>query len=333
MALRWGIISAGKISQDFVNAMGTLKEGDHQVVAVAARDLNSAKDFAKRFGVQKAYGSYLELAKDPNVEVAYIGNLNPQHYEVAMMMLEHGKHVLCEKPLCMNEKQAQKLISYAREKKLFLMEAIWSRFFPSYQYVRKQIENGVLGEILSVEAELGLGFLDKVERLQKKDLGGGTILDLGVYPIQCCQWVFQQPPKSITATGKLNKDLVDVEMIGELKYGDNKVGKIKTSALSQLDNKAIIVGTKGQITLLNCWCPASIIDVDGNEKTWPFPKAKHQFHFLNSCGLRYEADEVRKCIRAGKTESDIVSHDDSLLIARIEDELRKQLGVKYPEDD
>lgn len=165
MALKWGIAAAGKISQDFANAVNTLNEGDHQLVAVAARDLGRAGEFAKKFGVSKAYGSYTELAQDPNVEVVYVGTLNPQHLEVATLMLENGKHVLVEKPLCLNEKQAHKLITYAERKKLFLMEAIWSRFFPSYQYARKQIENGALGDIKSVEVEFGFGGLDDVDRL------------------------------------------------------------------------------------------------------------------------------------------------------------------------
>lgn len=165
MALKWGIAAAGKISHDFVNAVGTLSKDDHQVVAIAARDLSRSKEFAKLFEIPKAYGSYLELAKDGDVEVVYVGTLNPQHLEVALLMLEHGKHVLVEKPLCMNEKQVQTLIAYAQKKKLFLMEAIWSRFFPSYQYVQKQIKNGTLGEIQSVEIGFGFAKLEAVDRL------------------------------------------------------------------------------------------------------------------------------------------------------------------------
>lgn len=332
MALKWGIASAGKISFDFVNAVGTLSKDDHKVAAVAARDLNRSKEFAKLFDIPKAYGSYLELARDAEIEVVYVGTLNPQHYEVALLMLEHGKNVLVEKPLCMNEKQARKLISYAQQKKLFLMEAIWSRFYPSYQYVQKQIKNGNLGEIKSVDIEFGFGGLENIDRLSKKNLGGGTVLDLGIYVIQCCQWVFQQAPKSITATGKLNKEGVDLEMSAELNYGDNKVGNVSTSSIKTLNNTAKIVGTKGEITIPNFWCPTSIVDVDGSEKTWPLPEAQYEFKHLNSCGLRYEADEVRKCIRDSKTESASVTHNESLLIAQIEDEIRKQIGVKYPED-
>lgn len=165
MALKWGIASAGKISHDFVNALGTLNIDEHQVVAVAARDKTRAEEFTKQFGIKNAYGSYEELAKDTDVEVVYVGTLNPYHMEVAILMLENNKHVLVEKPLCMNEKQARKLISYAERKQLFLMEAIWSRFFPSYQYLQKQINNGMLGEIEKVDVSFGFSGLDSVDRL------------------------------------------------------------------------------------------------------------------------------------------------------------------------
>lgn len=164
MALKWGIAAAGKISHDFVNAIGTLSDGDHEVVAVAARDQTRAQEFSTLHGIGSAYGSYDELAADATVEAVYVGALNPQHYAVALLMLENGKHVLCEKPLCMNEKEARKLIMYAERKKLFLMEAIWSRLFPSYQYLRKQIDHGNLGDIQRVDVEFGFA-INEVDRL------------------------------------------------------------------------------------------------------------------------------------------------------------------------
>lgn len=155
MAVRWGIISTGKISSDFANAVSLLPKCDHVVVAVAARIEGSAQAFAERYHVPIYYEGYENLAKDPNVEVAYVGTLNRQHYETVMMLLDHGKHVLCEKPLAMNERQAERLIAHAKAKKLFLMEGIWSRFFPSYQYVKKRINDGDLGEIQEVNVSFG----------------------------------------------------------------------------------------------------------------------------------------------------------------------------------
>lgn len=159
-ALRWGIASAGKISHDFVNAIGTLPVNDHRVVAVAARSQSTAETFAKLHGIPQAYGGYDHLANDRNVDIVYVGTLNPQHYEVARLMLENGKHVLCEKPLCMNAAQVTALQQFAAERKLFLMEAIWSRFFPSYQYVRKQLRNGAIGELRQVDVAFGFPMAD-----------------------------------------------------------------------------------------------------------------------------------------------------------------------------
>lgn len=165
MALRWGVAAAGNISFDFVNALTTLKEDEHQVVAVAARDLNRAQEFADGFDIPNVYGNYLELAKDPNVEIVYVGVIHIQHLNVASMMLEHGKHVLCEVPMGINQKQVQKLVALAKEKNLFLIEGIWTGHFPAYRHVHQQIQNGALGEIQSVDIDCGVE-LYNVERLK-----------------------------------------------------------------------------------------------------------------------------------------------------------------------
>lgn len=163
MALKWGF-AAGKISHDFAAALGTLNENYHKIVAVTDPYCSST-EFARRFGIPRAYSSYLELANDPEVEVVHIGILNPKHLEVALLMLDHGKHVLVEKPLCINEKEARQLITFAEQRNLFLMEAIWSRFLPSNLYVRKQIQSGILGEITAVEVEFGFEGLDQLDRI------------------------------------------------------------------------------------------------------------------------------------------------------------------------
>lgn len=167
---------------------------------------------------------------------------------------------------------------------------------------------------------------------RKKSLGGGTVLNLGIYAIQFSQWIFQQEPKSIKATGKLNDDGVDVEFSAEINYGGNRIGKMNVSVLNDLHNTATIVGSKGTLTVPSFWSASSLIDVDGTEKSWPFPQAKFEFNYPNSCGLSYEGNEVRKCIRSDKIESKLIDHNESIIIARIEDEIRKQIGVKYPED-
>lgn len=164
MALKWGIVAAGNLSHDFTNAVSTLSKDEHQVVANAARSQSRAEEFAKRFDIPKSYGSYLELAQDPNVEAVHIATIHAEHVKTALLMLEHGKHVLCEVPMGVNEKQVRKLVDYAKEKNLFLVEGLWCRHFPSYRYIRQQILDGALGEIKSVEVTFGLE-LTAIERL------------------------------------------------------------------------------------------------------------------------------------------------------------------------
>lgn len=166
------------------------------------------------------------------------------------------------------------------------------------------------------------------------ELGGGTTIDMGVYAIQVSQWAFREEPLYIKATGTLNADRVDIAMKAELTYSGGRKAKLSVSAMGLLDNKAVIRGTKGEITIHDFWCPIQLTDIDGTKKTWPVPqKAITEFFYPNSCGLFYEAEVVRRCVINSLTECDVVSHKESLLIARIEDEIRKQIGVKYAEDE
>lgn len=311
--------------------MATWPKEQHLAVAVSARKLADAEQFAKKHGLAKAYEGYEALAKDDGIDAVYIGAINPTHYEIGRLMLDHGKHVLCEKPLCINEGQSKRLLAHAQEKKLFLMEAIWSRFFPSYIQLRDRIDAGELGDIQQVEVEFGFPLAD-VDRLRMKQLGGGTVLDLGVYTIQAILWAFRAAPTKIVAKGKLNEDGVDVEVNAELHFANGGIAKMKTSALQKLVNTAVVRGSKGTMTLHDFWCPLLLTDIDGSRKEYTLPEARHPFNFHNSCGLRFEAEEVRQCMAAGKLESATVPHSESLLIARIQDEIRRQIGVQFPED-
>ncbi|XP_015110717.1 trans-1,2-dihydrobenzene-1,2-diol dehydrogenase [Diachasma alloeum] len=331
MATRWGIASAGKIAHDFTTALATLPNSEHQVVAIAARDVTRAEKFAQLHNIPKYYGNYEQLAKDSNVEIVYIGVQNPQHLEVTKLMLENGKHVLCEKPLTLNVKQSTDLINFAKQKELFLMEAIWSRCFPLYQRVKKEIETGTIGDVKQVIVSFGFRMPD-VERLSNKAQGGGTILDLGVYTVQFSQFIYDgEHPVSIKASGFLNNDGVDQSMSATLLYSNNRTATIVTHALVGLPNEAHVIGTKGTIKIPQFWCPVKI-ELPSGTIEHPLPEAPHEFNFVNSAGLRFEAMEARECIKAGLKESTKISHAESLRIAEIEDELRRQIGVVYPQD-
>ncbi|GBP87685.1 Trans-1,2-dihydrobenzene-1,2-diol dehydrogenase [Eumeta japonica] len=249
MVLRWGIVSAGKISHDFVNAFNTYpqKGKDSIIAAVAARNPDNAKEFAKTHNIQHVFNTYEEMAKSQDIDVAYIGALNPQHYELVKLFLDNGKHVLCEKPLCLNGKQVKSLINLARSKKPFLMEAVWSRYLPTYIALEKEIESGKLGDILFLEANFGVP-IALVDRLRKKDLGGSALLDIGIYVLQFAQFVFKEEPVKVVSSGELNEDGVDLAVSVILEYSGRRAVLTANSKL-RLDNRATVYGTKGRVTV------------------------------------------------------------------------------------
>lgn len=332
--LRWGIASAGQIAHDFATAMHTLPAKEHKIIAVAAQQLSRAQAFATLHKIPKAFDDYEKLALDKEIDIVYIGTLHPQHFDIAMMMLKHNKHILCEKPLTMNLKQATELINYARSKKLFLMEAVWSRCFPAYDAVRKELASGNIGDVHQVIASLGFRF-PHVDRITKKELGGGTILDLGIYCLQFACLVYgNEMPESIKASGVVNENGVDMSMSATLFYKGDRTATIMSHGLVTLPNEAYICGTKGMIKLPTFWCPTTVELPNETVKQFSLPESNQeiQFKLKNSVGLSYEAAEARECILKGLIESPKVTHETSLLLARLEDEIRRQLGVVYPQD-
>ncbi|KAL0850999.1 hypothetical protein ABMA28_006892 [Loxostege sticticalis] len=317
MTLRWGIVTAGKISHDFVNAFNSYPNVGEQIIAA----------FAKLHKIGKVFDSYQKMAESNDIDITYIGALNPDHYHITKLFLENGKHVLCEKPLCLNHKQVQSLVNISKQKKLFLMEAIWSRFSPVYLALEKEIQAGKLGEIKHVEANFGAP-IATVDRLS-------AVLDIGVYTLQFAQFVFKDEPIKVTAVGNLNEYGVDTTETVILEYEGGRRAVLNVDSTVMLWNKATVVGTKGRMTVeepLNF--PHTLIHVDGTVE-------KHSLHTSNipyvcdntAAGLVYQALEVEICIRKGLLESPRMSHKDSLVLAKLEDAVRKQIGVHYDVDD
>ncbi|KAM9347752.1 trans-1,2-dihydrobenzene-1,2-diol dehydrogenase-like [Symphorus nematophorus] len=333
MATRWGICSAGKISHDFCVALRTLTPKDHQIVAVAARDLQHAEEFAKKHNIPRAYGSYDELAKDPDIDVVYVGTIHPHHLTTGKLFMNAKKNVLIEKPLAMNSRETQELITAARDNSVFLMEAIWTRFFPVSLEVRRALGQGELGNVQFVRADLGAP-LTHVPRLAEKKLGGGALLDLGIYCLQFVFMVFNgERPESIQATGERIDTGVDGTVVLVLKFSENRLAVCTCSITMMLACDAVITGTKGTIKVPHhMWCPTAL-EVNGKEMQFPLPEADMQLNFTNSTGLRYEAEEVRQCLLKGLKESPGMPWAHTSLIAEVIDEARRQLGVTYDQDD
>ncbi|XP_029441613.1 trans-1,2-dihydrobenzene-1,2-diol dehydrogenase [Rhinatrema bivittatum] len=327
MATRWGICSVGKISHDFLVALKTLPAQDHQAVAVAARDLSRAREFAKRHCIPRAFGSYEELAKDPNIDIVYVGALHTQHRDVALLFLRARKNVLCEKPLAMNPTEVKELVAAARKNNVFLMEGLWTRFFPVSEQIRALLSQKTMGEVKMMRAEFGNN-IQHVPRLVEKELGGGALLDIGCYCIQFACMVFGgQKPETITATGFQYETGVEETVTIVLQYSGKRQAIITNSIMVPLPNQAAICCTEGIIQVPGfMWCPTSLV-VNGKVTEYPLPPTTETMNFTNSTGLSYEAEHVRQCLLKGLKESPIMSLADSELVAYIIDEARQQLGV------
>lgn len=326
-ATRWAICSAGKISHDFVVALRTLPADEHEVVAVAARDKERAQEFATRHGIARAYGSYEELAADPDMDVVYVGAIHPQHSPLTLMMLRAGKNVMCEKPLTMTLAQTKELTATARSTRRFLMEAFWSRFFPAYDEVRAALAEGQVGEVQVVRTEFGVRMLN-VRRVVEPELGGGALLDIGCYCLQFISMAFgAERPLSIHASGFLNASGVDETVTVVLKYSRKRMGIFTCSSAYKLANEACIFGTKGSIKIPDTmWSPSKVI-INGEEKEYVLPPPSIPLNFITSTGMRYEAAEVRRCLLQGLTESRVMPLEESELLAGIMDEILQQLAA------
>ncbi|XP_029953543.1 trans-1,2-dihydrobenzene-1,2-diol dehydrogenase [Salarias fasciatus] len=332
MATGWAICGAGKISHDFTVALRTLPAEHHRVVAVAARKLEDAQEFAKKHNIPQAYGSYEELARDPNIDVVYIGVIHPYHLKTCLMFTNAKKNVLCEKPLGMNSREVQQILASAKENSVFLMEAVWTRFFPASVEIRRLLGQGELGDVRMIRVDFGQSLLH-IPRTTQKELGGGTILDLGIY---CLQFIFmvynREKPESIQASGVLLENGVDETVIVTMKFSQGRMASLICSSGLAMPSEALIVGTKGSIRIPSTmWCP-TVLEVNGKRTEYPLPEPGMALNFPSSTGMRYEAQEVRQCLLTGLKESQVMSHADSLLLAEVEDEIRRQIGSVYSQD-
>eukprot|EP00731_Ephydatia_muelleri_P016825 Em0009g1249a len=332
MATRWGICGSGRIAHDFVAALQSLPESQHQVVAVAARSLDSATKFAREHRIPRAYGSYENLARDEGVDAVYVATINTTHLQSSLQMIEGKKPVLCEKSLTMNAKETATLIKAARDGGVLLMEGIWMRFFPAMLKLKSMIDEGAIGQVKYVSASLGISRPDAVERQQITDpeRGGGGILAVGVYVINFATMVFGgDRPQSIHTSGWLADSGVDDFAAITLKYSGERVAQLTSTIGINLKMDAIVVGTKGTLKVpFPFWCPSKL-ETPAGTLEFPLPSHCQPVNFRNSQGLVYEAEGFRECLLKGQKESDHMTLDHTQIVSDIMDEVMRQLDVVY----
>ena len=320
---RWGILGTGGIARDFVE---DLKHVDaHQVVAVGSRSLNKAENFISQIPGATAYGSYEELVNDSHLDAIYVATPHPMHQQHTELALNAGKPVLCEKPFAISAIEAESMVSTAGKNGVALLEAMWTRYLPHITQVREILTSGILGEIQTVEADHGQRLADQnIPRLVDPELGGGALLDLGIYPVSFAHLVLGTPSK-ITASAAMTALGVDSQTSAIFDYPGGAQAIINTTMIAQTPCRAVISGLKGRLEIdRTFYNPASmrVILFDGNVTEYPNTYLGH--------GLREQAIEMARVVRAGLLESPLMPWKESIAVMKTMDEIRSQIGLVYP---
>jgi len=316
----WGILGPGRIATKFATHLERLPEAT--LVAVGSRSAARAREFAQQYGARHSYGSYAGLVADPDVDAVYVATPHPFHKEHAVLCLQHGKAVLCEKPMAVNERQVRDMVECARESGVFLMEAMWTRFIPVVVRVRQWLREKAIGDVRMVTADFGFrtGW-DPQARLLDPDLAGGALLDVGVYTVAFASMVFGKPPAEILASAHIGQTGIDEQTGMLFRYEDGALALLSCAVRTNTPQEARIQGTEGSIHVPAFWhATSAVLQVKGQEP----------LHISDTAGYQYEAAEVISCTRAGKTESPSMPLDESIAIARTMEQVRALIGLTYP---
>jgi len=323
--IRWGILGTGMIAGKMAEGLSVVR--DASLVAVASRSKGKAVEFSRRYDIASAYGSYEELAADPGVDVIYVATPHPYHCANSVMCMEKGKAVICEKPFAMNEREVLRMIAAARENGVFLMEAFWTRFHPSIRRVLELVASGALGEVRHIDSDFGVfNTFDPQHRAFNRELGGGSLLDIGIYPVFLTLLLWGEPDR-ITCVSHMGKTGVDESLALLYGYDDGRIATLYSSFIVNSTVETHICGTEGRLKLPRMWfCPVPVELTAGENRTETI-----SFDFIGN-GYNYEAEEVNRCLREGKKESELLPLDFSLRLIRLLDRTRKEMGLVYDAD-
>ena len=320
--MKLAILGPGRIADTVAPALVALPE--IECYAVASRNLERAKAFAEKFGFQKAYGSYEEMLSDPEVQLFYITTPHSHHYAQLMLCLEHGKNVICEKAFTVNAEQAKKVFALAKEKGLYVAEAIWTRYMPSRKLIQDIIDSGVIGKLNVVTGNLSYK-IDWKERLVDPNLAGGALLDVGIYGLNFALMHFGNEIESVESSVQMTPTGVDGMESITLFFKDGRMAVLNHSMYARSDRKGIFHGDKGYVVVENINNPNAINVYDDNDCLLAHYDVPEQIN-----GYEYEFMEAVRCIEAGKTESDSMPAVESVYVMDLMDTLRKQWGLVYP---
>lgn len=333
-------MGAGGISNDFC---ASLIGNGSCISAVAARDVVKAQDFAKKVSAPSAYSTYEELVKDPAVDVVYIGTIHTMHAPHTKMALEAGKHVVCEKPLGVNQAEVKELIDLARAKGLFLMEGMWTRFFPAVRKAREVLASGEIGEPRYVQGDFGfVAPTDESHRLWDPKQAGGAMLDIGCYVVQAATLAFGPTlPEQIKCTGQLSATGVDKEGSMSMTWENKGSASLIFSLTTNTPEQVTIICSNGNLRLHGPAHCTEQLTVAKEVSRGKFTETHFKFelpvcpegqtiNYPNSEGFLYEVQAVERALRDGKLECEEFSLDESLVVVQLMDEYRRQLGVVYP---
>jgi predicted dehydrogenase len=324
--IRWGIAATGHIAQRFVAGLRQLPDAD--VAAVASRTAERAEAFGAAYDIPRRHGSYQALADDPDVDAVYVASPHARHEPDTLTFLSAGKPVLCEKPFALDDVQARRMVEAARSRGLFLMEAMWSRFLPAYGALRDLLAAGRIGEPQFVEADFGFRRpYDPRHRLFDRALGGGALLDLGIYPAQLAAMVFGNPD-GIAAQAHLGESGVDEAVAAVLHHPGGGLAVLKAAIRVEMTCTARISGAHGWIELpAFMHCPDHLL-----VSTAPGVPPERIDCSWEGEGLRFQAVAVHDCLRAGRTESPIMPLDETVALAATLTAIRAEIGLTYPGD-
>lgn len=320
---RYGILGPGRIANSYAKAIMNCR--NVTIHAVASRDGSRAEAFAKLYNAPKRYSSYEALAKDPEVDVIYIATPHSHHEAHALLCLEHRKPVVCEKPLTLDYRRAQRMVDAAVASNTFLLEGMWSRFNPCVIKAKELIDQGVIGDVRFLSADFGFSKpYDAASRLYDLALGGGSILDVGVYPLFLALFMLGKPAR-ITTAAQLASTGADESCTFVLQYNTGAVAQLFSSMVVESKKEAYIGGTKGNIVIHTPWYKSMTLTVSvAGEK-----EQRIELPYTGN-GFEFQVDEVSRCLDLGLIESPLMTHQFSLMKAQVSDEILRQAGVVYP---